>query len=28
MAFGDSIGRVEGVGLIGGYVGFLYFLLP
>jgi len=28
MAFGDSITRVEGVGLLGGYVGFLYFLLP
>jgi cation:H+ antiporter len=28
MAFGDSITRVEGVGLIGGYIGFLYFLLP
>jgi len=28
MAFGDSITRVEGVGLIGGYAGFLYFLLP
>jgi len=28
MAFGDNIGRVEGVGLLGGYAGFLYFLLP
>jgi len=28
MAVGDTIGRVEGAGLIGGYVGFLYFLLP
>ncbi|MFC3478484.1 calcium/sodium antiporter [Halobacterium litoreum] len=28
MAFGDRITRIEGVALIGGYVGFLYFLLP
>jgi cation:H+ antiporter len=28
MALGDRISRVEGVALIGGYVGFLYFLLP
>jgi cation:H+ antiporter len=28
MTFGDRISRVEGVGLIGGYVAFLYFLLP
>ncbi len=28
MALGDSITRIEGVGLIGGYVGFVYFLLP
>jgi len=28
MAVGDSIGRIEGVGLLGGYAGFVYFLLP
>ncbi|SEW05427.1 calcium/sodium antiporter [Halobacterium jilantaiense] len=28
MAFGDNIGRVEGVGLLAGYAGFVYFLLP
>jgi cation:H+ antiporter len=28
MALGDRITRTEGVVLIGGYVGFLYFLLP
>ncbi|WP_336034655.1 calcium/sodium antiporter [Halobacterium yunchengense] len=28
MALGDRITRVEGVGLLAGYVGFLYFLLP
>ena len=28
MAFGDRITRVEGAGLLVGYVGFVYFLLP
>jgi cation:H+ antiporter len=28
MTVGDRISRVEGVGLLAGYVGFLYFLLP
>ncbi|MXR22318.1 calcium/sodium antiporter [Halobacterium bonnevillei] len=28
MALGDRITRIEGFGLLAGYVGFLYFLLP
>ncbi|MGB9963814.1 calcium/sodium antiporter [Halobacterium hubeiense] len=28
MAFGDRITRVEGAGLVAGYAGFVYFLLP
>jgi len=28
MGVGERVTRIEGVGLIAGYAGFIYFLLP